>query len=191
MDTAQLAVDTLVQSLAADPEPPLVVTTLLLSLVTGNILGHSITDTIVKMEGGKKEKERKEKERKEKEKKKEMTPMFDNNNCPEGYELIYMQDGLTYLIKDTKSRTLPFPLPGMSFHVEDGYYCRDPDDAPNIIGGGKEDGGKGKGGGGKGDDGVGITVNDGGIYYTKQGVPKIPSHLDKNSSFLGHPVMNK
>ena len=46
-------------------------------------------------------------------------------------------------------------------------------------------------GGGKGDDGVGITVNDGGIYYTKQGVPKIPSHLDKNSSFLGHPVMNK
>ena len=161
MDTAQLAVDTLVRTLAADPAPPLVVTTLLLSLVTGNILGHSITDTLVKIERGKKEKERKEKE-KELEKEKEMKPMFDNNNCPEGYELIYMQDGLIYLIKDTKSRTLPFPLPGMSFHVEDGYYCRDPNDAPNTVGGGKEDGGKGKGGGGKGDDGVGITVNDGG-----------------------------
>ena len=177
MDTAQLAVDTLVRNLAADPAPPLVVTTLLLSLVTGNILGHSITDTLVKIERGKKEKERKEKEKeleKEKEKEKEMKPMFDNNNCPEGYELIYMQDGLIYLIKDTKSRTLPFPLPGMSFHVEDGYYCRDPNDAPNTVGGGKEDGGKGKGGGGKGDDGVGITVNDGGtcILQSIQGVPK-------------------
>ena len=74
VDTAQFAVDQLVQNIANDPDPPLVLSTLLLSLFTGNIVGNSITDTVKKVENEKekimKEKE-KEKEKEEKEKEKE------------------------------------------------------------------------------------------------------------------------
>ena len=67
VDTTQFAVDQIVQNIVQDPDPPLVLATILLSLATGNLVGNSISEEL-----GKKEKEKKEKDKeKEKEKEKE------------------------------------------------------------------------------------------------------------------------
>merc|ERR1712137_69814 len=54
VDTAQFAVDQLITSVQENPDPPLVLSTLFLSLVTGNFLGNSISDKVSKAEKEKK-----------------------------------------------------------------------------------------------------------------------------------------
>ena len=181
VDTAQFAVDQLITSVQENPDPPLVLSTLFLSLVTGNFLGNSISDKVSKAEKDKKDKEKekekeKKKKRKKKDKDKEMDkekeddseedddddeeedkkfPILDDgpsiDNCPIGYELVYVQD--CYIYQLSKSRSFPFEIPGFgSSCPKDGYYCRDPFEAANaFLGGGGGDGG---GGGG---DGVGVV----------------------------------
>merc|ERR1712137_733610 len=58
VDTAQFAVDQLITSVQENPDPPLVLSTLFLSLVTGNFLGNSISDKVSKAEKEKKDKEK-------------------------------------------------------------------------------------------------------------------------------------
>ena len=155
VDTAQFAVDQLITSVQENPDPPLVLSTLFLSLVSGNLLGNSISDKVSKKEKDKKDKKEKEKEKdKEKEKKKkrkkknkekekddkekdkdkedededDQFPILDDgpsiDNCPIGYELVYVQD--CYIYQLSKSRTFPFELPGFGPSCpKDGYYCKD------------------------------------------------------------------
>ena len=160
VDTAQFAVDKLITRVQENPDPHLVLSTLLLSLVTGNLLGNSISDKVSKAEKEKKDKKDKEKEKdkdkkkkrkrkkkdkdkdkekNEKEKEKDDTdkdkddeddqfPILDDDpsmdNCPIGYELVYVQD--CYIYQLSKSRSFPFELPGFGPSCpKDGYYCKD------------------------------------------------------------------
>ena len=88
----------LVSRLAEDPDPPLVVSTLILSVLTGSILGNSLTDK-AKTDSQDEEDEEEEK------------------NCPQGYQIVYVQDGNIYVVRGRS-----FLLPGKK--VKDGYYCR-------------------------------------------------------------------
>ena len=74
------------------------VATLLLSLLTGNLLGHSI------LQAGE-----------------------DDKNCPEGYEIVYVQAEKIYVVRERS-----FSSAGKDgVKVKDGYYCR-----PEAGGGG-------------------------------------------------------
>jgi len=182
VDTAQFAVDQLITRVQENPDPPLVLSTLFLSLVTGNLIGNSISDKVSKAEKDKKDKEKemdkkKKRKRKKKEKEKEKEkddedkekdkdkdmdkdnededdqfPILDDgpsiDNCPIGYELVYVQDCFIYQL--SKSRSFPFELPGFGPScTKDGFYCRDPFEAANgFLGGGWVGGGAGGGGGG-------------------------------------------
>ena len=100
----------LLNGLAEDPDPPLVVSTLILSVVTGSILGNSLTD-----------KARTDSQEEEEEE--------EDKNCPQGYEVVYVQDGNVYVVRGRS-----FLLPGKK--VKDGYYCRPEGGQDNTDSGG-------------------------------------------------------
>ena len=84
----------LITRITDNPDPPLVVATILLSLITGNLLGNSIIET------GEEE---------------------SNKSCPEGYQLVYVQDEKIYVVRE---RSFSWSGEGSVKKVKDGYYCR-------------------------------------------------------------------
>lgn len=92
IDTVQFTINEVLDNLAENPQPPIIIATVLLSLVTGSVVGNSITDTargLAEASNMMNETENADDE--------DDMMEFNNSNCPYGYELVYVGlNGIIY-----------------------------------------------------------------------------------------------